>query len=89
MLSREHCRRRVERLRTRLICTADPLAGDRLRNAIERYRILEQRAPQPLPEALAQFKSDLDRMIEKACDGKLDPRNIADLLCRSAEDLRL
>jgi hypothetical protein len=78
MLSREHCRRRVERLRTLLICTPNPAAGERL-----------TRAPRRFPEALAQFDSDLDRMIERACDSKVDLWAVAEWLYRKAEDLRL
>jgi hypothetical protein len=87
-LSREHYRRRLERLRTLLICTADPAEAERLRAAIERYRVLELHAPQ-LAEAFDQFNSDLDRMIEKARDSKVDLMAVADLLYRRAEDLRL
>jgi hypothetical protein len=35
-----HCRRRAERLRLALLCTADPVATARIRRLIEKYRNL-------------------------------------------------
>ena len=89
MLSPEHCERRAERLRMLLICTAEPSAGARLRNIICRYRALAKSAYQPTSGPVAQFKSDLDRMVEKAHQHAVDPRVLADLLEGSARVLRV
>ena len=89
MLSPEHCQRRAERLRMVLICTAEPSAGARLRNIIGRYRALAKSAYQPTSGPVAQFKSDLDRMVEKAHHHAVDPSVLADLLEGSARALRV
>ena len=44
MLRPEHCRRRAERLRFALISTHSAVATARLRNFVEKYRVLEERA---------------------------------------------
>jgi hypothetical protein len=44
MLGPEHCRRRVDRLRFAVISTRNPVAGARLRNFIEKYRVLAEQA---------------------------------------------
>jgi len=44
MLSPEHCRHRVDRLRFAVISTRNPVACARLRNFIEKYRVLAEQA---------------------------------------------
>ncbi len=44
MLSSKHCKNRVERLRLSLLVTSHRAAAARLRNVIERYRLLADRA---------------------------------------------
>ena len=69
MLSPEHCRRRAERLRVVLLCTTDAAASARLRENIARDKSLEANVPL---DAVARFKSDLDRIIDKAHHSNID-----------------
>lgn len=85
MLSAEHCLRRAERLRTVLLCTADPVRCARLRDIVAKYRALAQTAP---IGGLAQFEDDLDGIINKARHGNVAARALAESLERHADALR-
>jgi hypothetical protein len=44
MLSSVHCRHRADKLRFAVILTRNPVASARLRNFVEKYRVLAERA---------------------------------------------
>jgi hypothetical protein len=69
-----------------LLSSVDPAAGARLRGIINKYKVLAKSAPTFGP--VAQLKSDLDRMIDKARHDAIDLCVIADLLEDSARALR-
>lgn len=60
MLSSKHCKSRAEALRFSLLVTSHRAAAARLRNAIEKYRLLAERArqmePPPVDEAQAAIR---------------------------------
>jgi hypothetical protein len=65
MLRPEHCLLRAERLRFALISTRNPVAAARLRNFVEKYRILAERAAKRIDSPpLDTFQRE--RLDEKA-----------------------
>jgi hypothetical protein len=70
-----------------LLSSADPAAGAQLRGNINKYKALAKSAPTFGP--VAQLKSDLDRMIDKARHDAIELDAYKPNLTRAEADLRI
>lgn len=76
MLRPEHCRRRAERLRFALISTHSPVATARLRNFVEKYRVLEERAAKMI-DSLPLHAVEHERVTDETASWSSEKRAIA------------